>query len=118
MRKEVITVRCDGDGCKSYADVERLSDAPPNWYVVAHSGDNGRASPHERFDLCSLACVNRWAKARAKVRGEIIKEKQTNAKTRQCAFCGVWHAPQGMHLHEKYCPENPNRSAEPAISAA
>ena len=97
---EAITIRCDGDGCPISADVEDKARRPEGWYHVKLATADGRLQPHEGFDLCSLRCVQRWAKARSAAIGETNgRVGGTYAKTAECPECHEMFAPQGLNLH-------------------
>lgn len=63
MRKQSITVRCDGDGCERYGEVEDLAQTPVGWYQVRQAGEDLKLH-RQGFDFHSLRCVEKWAKAR------------------------------------------------------
>ena len=67
LREMKIVIRCDGNGCPNTEEVETKDRRPPCWYHIKKTHNDGRLQPYEGFDLCSLRCVGRWAKARAEV---------------------------------------------------
>lgn len=62
-RRQVSIVRCDGDGCKEYAEVEDTTKTPDGWYQIRLAGPDNKLG-NTGFDLHSLRCVERWAKGR------------------------------------------------------
>jgi hypothetical protein len=94
-RKTSHTVRCDGDGCKSFVDVETVSQVPEDWYSIAVADAAGR--PKASFDMCSLKCVEKWAKARR----QALPDARTNYVKKPCDYCTEEFSPQGMVLHMK-----------------
>lgn len=98
MRKQVITVRCDGDGCKSYADVADLRETPAGWYHVAQANEAGKTNGG--FDLCSTKCIERWAKGRRIALGETEKKTGDHRHRRViCPECTTEIGVQGFHHH-------------------
>lgn len=63
MRKQTTIIRCDGDGCNTYAEVMDSNETPDGWHRVA-AAHGGKLDLKTAFDLCSLRCVEKWAKAR------------------------------------------------------
>lgn len=61
MRETATYVKCDGDGCATMAKVARDTETPDGWIRISeyHEGQAGA-----NFDLCSLRCVERWARGR------------------------------------------------------
>lgn len=125
--KESITVRCDGDGCKNYADVHEKQVRPVGWYQVRLVDDAGRPGQAGSFDLCSLRCLSRWAHGRAEVVGEPLGDERRNGnahrrpyeKTITCPFCpegnGRRFAAQGFSHHVR--STHPDHSYEEALEA-
>ena len=106
MRRQSITIRCDGDGCKNIADVEDLNAMAVGWYRVFKATEDGKLG-REGWDLCSLRCVGRWSKGRAAAIGEAppasnggSKQGQSNKRV-VCPACGHSAAVQGFHQHWK-----------------
>lgn len=97
--KTSVTVRCDGDGCTNYVDVERESELPRDWYRTTHS-DATTGKPDRPFDFCSLKCIGKWAKARAVAIGERVSSNgRKPIEKKKCDYCDGLFAPQGMGLH-------------------
>jgi hypothetical protein len=108
VKKESITVRCDGNGCKTIADVETLQHYPADWYHIKKVTADGKIQPNTGFDFCSLKCVHNWSKARAEVLGEPIVARSRNPvgvrdKNRECPKCHEMFYPQGFALHVAHC---------------
>lgn len=94
MRKQSVTVRCDGDGCKSYVDVDDLRQTPATWYHVDQADALGKVQPHGGFDLCSVKCVEKWAKARRP-----IVEKTPAGRRVLCPECTEPIGARGLNHH-------------------
>lgn len=62
-RKQSVFIRCDGDGCKEFAEVDSLTETPAKWYRI-HQADEMGKTPSGGFDFHSLRCVEKWAVAR------------------------------------------------------
>lgn len=111
-RKQSFTVRCDGDGCRSYEDVDSLDRLPEGWYQVGTPDGLGRVQKSDCFDLCSLPCVEKWAKARRIALGGDTK-KRGYERTKKCPYCEEVFSPQGLSLHIRS-----NHVEEAALDAA
>lgn len=99
-RKKLVAIRCDGDGCGKMAEIENESVMPVGWLTIQLPDDGGRLAPERRFDLCSLRCVQRWAKARAQITGEIsTNTSQASYIKSPCPICEIPIAPQGLRQH-------------------
>lgn len=89
--KKSIIVKCDGDGCKNYIEVPSESTHPADWFRIYDYRD---AKDNVHFDLCSLKCVERWAKGRRAVIPALGNHP--------CGMCDfVATSLQGLREHER-----------------
>ena len=64
-RKTTTIVRCDNPTCKEVGEIEDLKNTPPGWYRIGQADDNEKIQPVAgSFDVCSLRCMEKWAKER------------------------------------------------------
>lgn len=70
MRETATFIQCDGDGCSTMAKVVDKSETPDGWYRIAEA-KAGKLDLNNAFDLCSLRCIEKWAKARRRHMAEI-----------------------------------------------
>lgn len=98
MRKQSVTIRCDGDGCQTIADVETLADTPAGWYRVAKATEDMKTPGLQNggWDFHSLRCVEKWAKARRVVVGD---EPVSRYAQVVCPGCDSPIASQGFSAH-------------------
>lgn len=64
-RKTTTIVRCDNPTCKNLGEVEDLKLTPEGWYRIGQADARGTVTMTVgTFDLCSIRCVEKWAKER------------------------------------------------------
>lgn len=95
MRKTATMITCDRAGCRVYAEVaDPDRDAPEGWFRVTIASpfvtSGGESYRYENkvnsFELCSEACVAKWANDRRKFKAPVTrssngsKGENTNAE--------------------------------------
>lgn len=99
MRKQSVTIRCDGDGCQVLADVDNVQQTPFGWYHVSQASEDLKlpATGAGGWDFHDLRCVEKWSKARRIVLGEA--KTSTPATVVMCPECGDELGAQGFPNH-------------------
>lgn len=101
MRRQMTAIRCDGNGCGTMIEIDEKTQMPEGWISLRLPDSEGRigTAGSGSFDLCSLRCVEKWARGRRDVRGEKRKGAPTNYTRRPCPVCDAPVAPQGLVMH-------------------
>lgn len=129
MRRQMTAIRCDGNGCGTMIEIDEKTQMPEGWISLRLPDSEGRigTAGSGSFDLCSLRCVEKWARGRRDARGDVVKRSRATSATgylrRPCPVCDAPVAPQGlvMHVTNVHPDEVPNlaeirtlhREAEP-----
>jgi hypothetical protein len=104
-RKQTTIIQCDNPTCKTVAEVAELKETPEGWYKIQQADIHFKTN-NIGFDLCSLKCIEKWAKERKALLGTVLPEENTSSlghiQTVPKTVCGICDEPvdsRGLRVH-------------------